>query len=185
VNGQAISLKQGRRIMKLIDRRLDGILLLENNLFVDHRGDFRKFFGASFNDLDGGPKVIREIYVSVTNLGCLRGLHYQVAPFRQGKLLTVVKGRIFDVAVGIDPERQSYKQVHVFELSDNSNQSLYIPGHFAHGFLSLTNDSMTVNCLDEIYSPQHERGIRYDALTIPWPTMTPTLSEKDAHLPGF
>ena len=116
-----------------------------------------------------------------SNKNVLRGLHYQIEPMGQGKLITVISGKILDVAVDIRKNSETFAQHIMNELSSKGLDSIWIPPGFAHGFLSLENDSTVVNRCTREFSPDHERGIRWDDpfFNIPWPRKNPTLSEKD------
>ena len=116
-----------------------------------------------------------------SNKNVLRGLHYQIEPMGQEKLITVISGKILDVAVDIRRNSETVAQYTMNELSPNGLDSIWIPPGFAHGFLSLENDSTVVNRCTREFSPDHERGIRWDDpfFNIPWHRKNPTLSEKD------
>jgi len=171
--------------MKIIRELLDGILLLENKVFQDDRGDFRKVYNSNAFLFDGAPSRIEEVYVSISHQDVLRGMHYQLPPFSQGKLLTVLSGAIYDVAFGIDESRASYKRTIEIELKAGDALSLFVPGYFAHGFLSLAEGTSVLNCLERVYAPEFEKGLRYDCTGAQWPTKYPILSEKDNALVSF
>ena len=97
-----------------------------------------------------------------SNKNVLRGLHYQIEPMGQGKLITVISGKILDVAVDIRKNSETFAQHTMNELSSKGLDSIWIPPGFAHGFLSLENDSTVVNRCKREFSPDHERGIRWD-----------------------
>ncbi|HAT4085753.1 TPA: dTDP-4-dehydrorhamnose 3,5-epimerase, partial [Citrobacter freundii] len=118
---------------------------------------------------------------SKSSKGVLRGLHYQEAPFEQGKLVRCVSGEVFDVAVDIRTESPTYGEWFGVVLSGENNKQLWIPPGFAHGFLTLSEHAEFLYKTTEYYSPDHERCIKWDDvdLKIEWPSMDYIISEKD------
>lgn len=164
---------------------LKGVVLLQPRLFKDDRG----FFLESWNKRAFDEAVERNVAFVQDNhsrsaSGVLRGLHYQVAPKAQAKLITVMRGRIFDVAVDIRPDSPTFGQWVGEVLTDEAREMLWIPEGFAHGFYVLSEFADVVYKTAEYYSPEHERCIRWnDAdLGIAWPLLTgePKVSAKDS-----
>ena len=154
-------------------------------------GDPRGFFMETYKRSDFHANGITEEFVqdnhSLSSKGVLRGLHYQLNPKAQGKLVRVVKGAVLDVAVDIRKGSPTFKQWVSEELSEDNCSMLYIPPGFAHGFLSLTdNVHLMYKCTDE-YSAEHDAGIRWDEkeFNINWQIENPLVSEKDANLPDL
>jgi dTDP-4-dehydrorhamnose 3,5-epimerase len=165
--------------------RIPDIILIEPVVFDDKRG----FFLESYKHSDFKDFGINEIFFqdnqSRSWKDVLRGLHYQSRPKAQGKLVSVVRGSVFDVAVDIRKNSQTYKQWVAVELTEVNHKMLYIPAGFAHGFFALTDDVLlSYKCTDE-YSSEHDRGIRWNDpdIAIEWPMRTPLVSEKDEKLP--
>jgi dTDP-4-dehydrorhamnose 3,5-epimerase len=123
--------------------------------------------------------------LSVSQKNALRGLHYQLAPKAQGKLVGVSQGRVFDVAVDIRPGSESFAQWMGVELSAYGGEMLYIPPGFAHGFVAIEDDTTFFYKCTAEYSSELDRGIRWNDpdIAISWPIETPLLSDKDAALP--
>ncbi len=122
---------------------------------------------------------------SCSKKGVIRGLHYQINPKAQGKLVKVLKGKILDAAVDIRRNSPTFLQSVVVELSDENNRMLFIPQGFAHGFVALSDDvKFLYKCTAE-YSKEHERGIRFNDpdINIDWGISNPLVSEKDLKLP--
>ncbi|MCL2485744.1 MAG: dTDP-4-dehydrorhamnose 3,5-epimerase [Endomicrobia bacterium] len=161
------------------------VILIESKKFEDSRGFFSELYHIDKFAEGGIDKPIKQINLSKSSKGVLRGLHYQLNPFAQGKIVRVISGSIFDVAVDIRKNSQHYgKWVGVNLNSENLNM-LYIPEGFAHGFEVLSETVEFEYLCTNVYSPQHDRGIRYDDpfLNISWTTKDPILSEKDLKHP--
>lgn len=168
--------------MKATPLKPDGLVMLEPRLFRDERGAFFESFNeAQFDELIGGHRPFVQDNHSISRSGVLRGLHYQLAPAAQGKLMRVLRGAIFDVAVDIRPHSPSFGQWAGVMLSSENLKQLWMPPGFAHGFLALT-DCEVLYKTDAYYAPALERSIRWDdpAIAIAWPLSgRPLLSPKD------
>lgn len=173
--------------MKVTNTFLDGVKVLEPNLFGDHRGWFMETFNSnSLKDLGITNEFIQDNHSYSAEVNTLRGLHYQLAPKSQTKLVRCTKGSIFDVAVDIRKNSPTYGRWFGIELSAENKKQLLVPKGFAHGFLTLTNDVEVQYKVDELYSPNHDRGIIWNDLSIniEWPTTEqPILSDKDKKAP--
>jgi dTDP-4-dehydrorhamnose 3,5-epimerase len=170
--------------MQVEQTKLPEVLLIKPKVFRDERG----FFLESWNERSFTSAVGREVRFVQDNhsrsmRGVLRGLHYQADPMAQAKLITVMRGRIFDVAVDIRPDSATYGQWVGEELSDETREMLWIPEGFAHGFLVLSEFADVLYKTNNFYSPAHERCIRWDdaALDVQWPLagMEIIVAEKD------
>ena len=171
--------------MQIEQTKLKDVLLIRPNVFRDERG----FFLESWNEARFNQAVGREVRFVQDNhsrslQGVLRGLHYQKEPMAQAKLITVMRGRIFDVAVDIRPGSATYGQWVGEELADENREMLWIPEGFAHGFLVLSEFADVVYKTNNLYSPAHERCIRWNdpLLAIDWPACggaEPLVSTKD------
>jgi dTDP-4-dehydrorhamnose 3,5-epimerase len=162
-----------------------GVILIEPQSFPDDRGYFFESFKASDFQKAGLPTLFAQDNFSFSKKGVIRGLHYQKSPKAQGKLISVIKGRAWDVAVDIRQESETFLKWVAMELDDRNHALLYIPPGFAHGFLALSNDvHLMYKCTSE-YDPQADRGIRWDDpdIAISWPIKKPILSVKDRQLP--
>ena len=161
------------------------VILVESSLFPDERGFFTEIFRASEFEKNGLPGHFLQDNFSYSRKGVVRGLHYQLDPKAQGKLVRVLKGKILDVAVDVRRESPTFLQKVAVELSDENNRMLFIPEGFAHGFVALSEEvHFLYKCTSE-YSKEHERGIRYDDpdIAIDWKVSHPLVSEKDLELP--
>lgn len=161
---------------------IEGLVLIEPRAFHDDRG----FFFESFNEnkyreyLGDGIQFVQD-NISSSKKGVLRGLHFQLPPFAQGKLVSVVKGGVLDVAVDLRKESPTYGKYELVELTEKNKLQFWIPPGFAHGFLSLEEDTIFSYKCSNYYSPQHERTILWNDqdLKIEWGIDTPIVSDKD------
>jgi dTDP-4-dehydrorhamnose 3,5-epimerase len=159
-------------------------MLIEPKVFGDTRGFFFESFNQrAFNDATGTNHQFVQDNHSRSTQGVLRGLHFQVSPKAQGKLVRVVRGAVFDVAVDIRPGSPTAGQWVGVELTEDSHRQLWIPPGLAHGFLVLSESADFVYKTTDYYSPQHERSLAWNdpQLAIAWPDLgkAPVLSGKD------
>ncbi|MGL6228783.1 MAG: dTDP-4-dehydrorhamnose 3,5-epimerase, partial [Culicoidibacterales bacterium] len=169
--------------MKATKTNLPGVFVIEPNVFGDHRGWFMESYNQAGFEAATGMKIefIQDNQSFSAQVGTLRGLHYQLAPKAQTKLIRCTRGRIYDVAVDIRPESETYGQWFGIELSEENKKQLLVPKGFAHGFMTLTPDVEVQYKVDELYSPEHDRGIIWNdpSVGIEWPLdVTPVLSAK-------
>lgn len=164
---------------------LPEVILLEAEVFGDSRGFFLETYKRSAFGKCGIAQVFVQDNQSRSIRGVLRGLHYQKHPAAQAKLVSVVHGEIFDVAVDIRKGSPSYGRWVGAVLSDQNHRLLFIPEGFAHGFLTLSDEADVVYRVTSEYSPEQDRGILWNdpALGIDWPIKSPVLSPRDACLP--
>ena len=161
------------------------VILVETQSFSDHRGFFLENFKTSSFVSNGINTKFVQDNVSHSLHGVLRGLHYQKNPKVQAKLVTVLRGEIFDVAIDIRKNSPTFGQWIGEILSDENHKSLYIPEGFAHGFCVLSAEADVIYKVNNEYSPENERGILWNdpQIDIMWPIDTPLLHEKDSALP--
>jgi dTDP-4-dehydrorhamnose 3,5-epimerase len=166
---------------------LSGLMLIEPPVYADERGFFLETYKASRFAAHGIPEVFTQDNHSCSCRGVLRGLHYQVPPLAQGKLVRVVEGRIWDVAVDIRRGSPTFGRHQGVELSGEHAAMLWIPPGFAHGFVVLSEKAHFLYKCTAEYDRASERGIRWDdpELAIPWPLRNVQVSPKDAALPRF
>ena len=169
--------------MKFIDTKLDGVKVIEPTVYGDHRGWFMESYNQELFIENGiAINFVQDNHSFSAIKGTLRGLHYQMEPKAQTKLVRCTKGSIYDVAVDIRIGSPTYGQWFGVELSADNKKQLLVPKGFAHGFITLTEDTEVQYKVDELYSPEHDRGIAYNDTTIniDWPLEgTPILSDKD------
>lgn len=167
---------------------LPDILLLEPKAFGDARGWFMETYKRSEFEAKGIPHEFRQDNHSRSvGQGVIRGLHYQMNPAAQGKLVRCIAGGIYDVAVDIRRGSPTYGKWIAVELTTDNRRLLWVPPGFLHGFCTLTDVAEVVYKTTAEYSPSHERIVRWDdkELNITWPTRAPLLSKKDAEAPSL
>lgn len=164
---------------------LPDVVLVTPAVFPDNRGFFLEVFKASDFAKAGLPTRFVQDNFSSSKKDVIRGLHYQKNPRAQGKLVTVLRGSIWDVAVDIRRQSPTFLQWTATELHDQNHAMLYIPPGFAHGFAALTEGVHLLYKCTEEYDPQADAGIRWDdpAIAVSWPVERPILSDKDRRLP--
>lgn len=173
--------------MEVTRLELKGLVLVKLKVFGDARGFFVERFQADRFRAAGLPDRFVQDNHSRSAPGVIRALHYQTGP-AQGKLVGVVRGRVWDVAVDVRPDSPTFGQHYGVELSDANGQLLWIPPGFAHGFCVLGDEPADVLYkVDALYNPAGEGGIRWDdpELAVPWPVANPTVSARDEKLPSF
>ena len=174
--------------MKLVQTHIPDVVIIEPLVYGDERGWFmesfneKRFHEELVNLGLPAPRPFIQDNHSCSSRGVLRGLHYQLPPYAQGKLVRVVKGAVFDVAVDIRKDSPTFGQWVGIELSDKNKKMFWIPEGFAHGFIALEDESHFLYKTTNYYSKESERCIKWNDPTIgiEWPAnFEPILSEKD------
>lgn len=169
--------------MNVIKTHIEGVLILEPKIFIDERGYFFESFSQRLFEERATKTVFVQDNESQSRYGVLRGLHYQLPPYEQAKLVRVVSGKVLDVAVDIRPQSPTFGQHVAVELSDENKRQFFIPHGFAHGFAVLSETAVFQYKCDNYYAPDHEGGILWNDpwLAIDWrlPEKDIILSEKD------
>lgn len=175
--------------MKITETELDGVYIIEPKIFGDHRGWFMETFNNNIFKKKGlNIDFIQDNQSFSASKGTLRGLHYQLNPKAQSKLVRCTKGAIFDVAVDIRKNSDTYGKWFGIELNSENKKQLFVPKGFAHGFMTLTENVEVQYKVDELYSPENDRGIIWNdpTISIDWPVnITPILSDKDEKALSF
>jgi len=172
--------------MEVKETFIEGLIEIYPKIFKDERG----FFLETFNKVAFEKAGIKTQFVqdnqSFSTKGVLRGLHYQKAPFAQAKLVSVISGKVLDVAVDLRPDSPTYGKHLTVVLEAEKRNMLLIPEGFAHGFVALEDSVFSYKC-SNIYNKESESGIIWNDkdLNIDWEMKNPLVSEKDLLLPGF
>lgn len=172
--------------MRLIETGLPGLALLEPKVFRDERGFFLESYSeAAFDSLGIRARFVQDNHAYSRQAGVLRGLHFQLPPFAQAKLVWVVRGSVLDVALDLRRDSPTFGRHFPVELSAENMRRLFIPRGFAHGYVTLEPDTEFLYKVDAPFSPQVDAGILWNDpdLGINWPVAEPVLSSKDRLLP--
>jgi len=170
--------------MRVIETGLDGVVIIEPQIHGDERGFFQESWKASKYGRHGLPVSFEQANISRSARGVLRGLHYQYRQ-PQGKLVSVLEGRIFDVAVDIRVGSPSFAQWAGVELSAENHRQLYVPEGFAHGFMVLSDSALFhYHCTTE-YAPEYDAAIAWNdpEIAVNWPCQPDAVSAKDREAP--
>jgi dTDP-4-dehydrorhamnose 3,5-epimerase len=172
--------------MKITRTPIEGVAILDLELREDDRGFFARSFDSAEFAAAGLEPVVDQCNMSFNHrAGTLRGMHYQVAPHPEAKLVRCIRGSLLDVIVDMRPESPTRLQHVAVELSADNRRSFYVPPYFAHAYLTLEDDTEVLYQVSGSYAPAAERGLRYDdpELGIDWPVPVTTISAKDAAWP--
>jgi dTDP-4-dehydrorhamnose 3,5-epimerase len=175
--------------VKIIETPIPGLLIFEPKVFADQRGYFLESYSQQKLQEAGITTVFVQDNESKSSKGVIRGLHYQINPYAQCKLVRVIQGRVYDVAVDCREGSPTFGKAYGLELSEENKLQFYIPKGFAHGFSVLSETAIFSYKCDALYQPSAERGIIYDdpSLNIDWgihPSEA-VISAKDKILPLF
>ena len=163
---------------------IPGLFVIEPNLFKDLRGAFVKtFHSKEMADL-GLDFHFEEEFYSVSTKGVLRGMHFQIPPFDHEKMVTCLVGSVLDVLVDLRPGA-TYGKFFSVELNAKTPRTVFTPRGIAHGFLSLSDESLMLYKTSCIHSTEHDRGIRWDSFGFHWPNLQMYISDRDRNHPSF
>ena len=170
--------------MRVTETELDGVFIVEPQVFGDARGWFMETYSKKKT-----PQIncdfVQDNQSYSAQKGTLRGIHFQSPPMAQAKLLRCSRGALMDFAIDLRPESKSFKKWISVELSEENKKQLFIPRGFGHAFISLTDDTELLYKADNYYSPEHDRAIRWSDpdIGIMWGESEPIVSERDAKAP--
>lgn len=174
--------------MHFLPTPLSGAVLVQLNRLEDERGFFaRSFCVREFEAAGLNPAVVQCNISRNKHRGTLRGMHFQIPPFAEAKLVRVTKGAIHDVIVDLRPSSPTFTKWFGVELTEENHAALYIPEGFAHGFVTLADDTEIFYQMSNYYSPEHARGFRYNdpAFGIVWPEDIKVVTQKDTQYSDF
>jgi dTDP-4-dehydrorhamnose 3,5-epimerase len=149
----------------------------------DERGRFFKTYHADFFRANGLATDFREEFYSVSRIGVLRGLHFQLPPAEHAKLVSCLGGKVLDAVVDLRKGSPTFGRYQLFTLTPEDAIQLYVPAGLAHGFYVVEGDALMSYKVTSVHSPEHDTGIRWDSAGIPWPDGSPLVSTRDAALP--
>ena len=174
--------------MKFHHTDLPGACVIELEKLQDERGFFaRTWCQKEFEDQGLVARVVQANTSFNTRAGTLRGMHYQLAPYQETKLVRCTSGALYDVIVDLRPESSTYKRWIGVDLTASNGRMLYIPGNFAHGFITLEDETEVSYLVSEFYVPEADRGVRWNdpVFNIEWPRPVEVISEKDTGWPDY
>jgi dTDP-4-dehydrorhamnose 3,5-epimerase len=172
--------------MRFTETALEGAFIIDIERREDERGFFARTFCTREFEAHGLKPTFVQCHTSLNHrAGTLRGMHYQVAPAAETKLVRCTSGAICDIIVDLRPASPTYLEHVAVELTADGGRQLYVPEMFAHGFVTLAEHTEIAYQVGGFYAPEHERGLRYDdpALGISWPVTVRVISRKDANWP--
>ena len=170
------------------ETKLKGAFILDVKKSEDERGFFARTYCQDELKQHGLiPEVVQANMSTNKKKGTLRGMHYQLDPYQETKLVRCTKGSLYDVIIDLRPKSPTYKNWFGIELSEDNHRALFVPKDFAHGFITLTNDTTASYMVSQFYTPNAEKGIRWNdpAFVIEWPIEPVCISEKDDSCPDF
>ncbi|MFZ2975113.1 MAG: dTDP-4-dehydrorhamnose 3,5-epimerase [Candidatus Moraniibacteriota bacterium] len=174
--------------MEFIKTTLKDAYVIKPQVFGDNRGFFLESYSKKKFEQEGiGAEFVQDNHSKSEKKGTLRGLHFQLPPYAQAKLIRVVKGKILDVILDLRHDSETFGQWEAFELSAENFQMLFVPQGFAHGLMTLEDNTEVLYKADNFYEPTHEGGIAWNDpdLKINWPLENPILSDRDGKWPNF
>ena len=166
--------------MKFISEPLEGLYEFEYPRFLDERGVFAKPFHSGSLSEYGVNADFKEFYFSDSHKDVLRGMHFQLPPHDHGKLVFVSSGCVLDVVLDVRRSSLTFGKYVSFELCAEDQRCIYLSSGFAHGFLSLEDNSRINYLVTSLYSPAHDAGVRWDSFDFNWPVNNPIVSPRDA-----
>lgn len=174
--------------MKFHDADLTGACIIELEKLEDERGFFARIWcQKEFEDHGLVARVVQANTSFNIRAGTLRGMHYQLAPVQETKLIRCTRGALYDVIIDLRPGSTTYKRWTAVELTASNYRMLYVPADFAHGFITLEDNTEAIYLVSEFYTPGAEGGLRWNdpEFGIEWPRPVEVISEKDAGWPDF
>jgi dTDP-4-dehydrorhamnose 3,5-epimerase len=162
-----------------------GVELLELSRHADDRGSFLKVFDADGLAKTGRDAGAAEVFLSSSNRGVVRGLHFQLPPHDHAKTVVCIAGRAFDVALDLRRGSPTEGQVATFLLDGRSPSRLHLPSGLAHGFQALDDETVLAYVTSTGYAPAHDHGVRFDSVGVSWPLPLAAISERDLALPRY
>ena len=174
--------------MLFTETKLRGAWIIDLERLEDERGFFaRSWCRREFEKHGLNPQLVQCNISFNSHKGTMRGMHYQVKPYEEAKLIRCTTGSIYDVIVDIRPHSPSYKQYLGIALTPENHKMLYVPEGFAHGFLTLEDNTEVFYQMSEFYAPDHARGFRWNdpVFGIEWPANVQVISDRDRDYPDF
>ena len=164
---------------------IEGVFLLKLSHSYDKRGYFCKIYNFDYLKDIELPFICQESFFTISMANVVRGMHFQISPYEQYKIASVVNGSIIDVVLDLRKESKTYGKHLPFELSKNDASAIFISPGIAHGFCSLENNTIVNYIVSSKYSPGHDMGIHWNSFGFKWPVHNPVISDRDKNLTKF
>lgn len=164
---------------------IEGLKLIHIPKFSDKRGDFIKVFNFDFFKGNGLETNYKENYFSVSGKNVIRGMHFQIPPAAHSKLVYLSQGAILDVVLDIRKKSSTYGQYYIIKIEKKKPIAMYIPVGCAHGFLSLSDNTIINYLQTSPYNPECDKGVKYDSFGLDWEVKNPIISQRDQTFPEF
>jgi dTDP-4-dehydrorhamnose 3,5-epimerase len=167
---------------------LEGAYLIQIQRHEDERGFFaRSWCQREFSEHGLNPRLVQCNLSYNKKLGTLRGMHYQDTPFQEAKVVSCISGAIYDVIIDIRPGSPTFKEYLGITIDAQTHDMLYVPEGFAHGFLTLADETLVFYQMSEFYAPDYARGFRWNdpAFKVKWPAKVQVISSRDANYPDY
>ena len=171
--------------LRVRSQPLPGVYVLDCPYFPDHRGDFTKLFHIDALSKQGIAFTPAESFLTRSKADVLRGMHFQAGEAEHDKLVTCIKGQVLDVVVDVQPESHHFNKPFAIEISGSSNTALLIGKGYAHGFLTLAEDSWMLYFTSTVHCPPLDRGVLWSSIAYDWPNAKPLISERDGLHPSI
>ena len=169
--------------MKFEKTNLEGVYIIEPNIFEDDRGVFIKSYNESIFKENGIELEFKESFYSISKRDVIRGMHFQLFPHDYEKLVYVTDGAVIDIVLDIRKNSPTYSEYISVQLSGKNARQVYMPKGFAHGFAVISNSATVTYLQTATHSPEHDTGIRWDSFGMDWNIKTPILSQRDRAFP--
>ena len=164
---------------------IEGVFLLKLPQYNDERGLFCKIYNFEYLKDIGHPFLCRESFFTISMANVVRGMHFQIPPYEQYKIASVVNGSIIDVVLDLRKKSKTYGKHLPVELSKNDACAIFISPGIAHGFCSLEDNTIVNYIVSSVYSPEHDIGIHWNSFGFKWPVHNPVISDRDKNLTKF
>jgi len=171
--------------MKLTETKLTGLKLIQFCNPTDNRGKFVKFYNETAFQVNNFDFDLKEAYYSVSKKGVIRGMHFQIPPMAHKKIVFTSNGKIKDVVLDIRKDSPTFGQTYSIQLTSTDNIAVFIPEGFAHGFLSLTDNTIVNYLQTSKHSHEHDQGILWSSFSFDWEVKNPIISKRDKLLKTF
>jgi dTDP-4-dehydrorhamnose 3,5-epimerase len=179
---------RGKNNMIFIKTKFLGVYIIEIEKYEDERGFFARTWDKNqIKEMGLDDNIIQSSMSYNRKKGTIRGMHYQIKPFEETKLVRCTKGKIFDVIIDLRKDSETFKKWISIELSENNHRTLYIPKGFAHGFQTLEDNTEIIYDISQTYNSEYSKGIRWNdkIIDIKWPLEMTVISKKDSMNPDF